>query len=68
MAKLNERAASKGRYLVIGAGYAGLAVAIELRRKGFEVEVVEAVKELTTQGMYVSSTKYSGFSQAQYFV
>ncbi|KAH6955727.1 hypothetical protein BKA56DRAFT_706811 [Ilyonectria sp. MPI-CAGE-AT-0026] len=40
----------RGRYLVIGAGYAGLAVAIELRSKGFEVEVIEAVPELTTQG------------------
>ncbi len=41
---------SKGRFLVIGAGYAGLAAAIELKSNGFEVEVIEAVEKLTTQG------------------
>ncbi|RSL87767.1 hypothetical protein CEP52_015424 [Fusarium oligoseptatum] len=41
---------TKGRLIVVGAGYAGLATAIELARKGFEVEVVEGVKQLTTQG------------------
>ncbi|KAH7110711.1 hypothetical protein EDB81DRAFT_831495 [Dactylonectria macrodidyma] len=40
----------RGRILVVGAGYAGLATAIELKRKGFEVEVIEAARELTTQG------------------
>jgi len=42
---------SKGRIIVVGAGYGGLATAIELTRKGFEVEVFEAVKQLTTQGL-----------------
>ncbi|KAH7068617.1 hypothetical protein FB567DRAFT_585047 [Paraphoma chrysanthemicola] len=41
---------SRGRILVVGAGYAGLSTAIELTRKGFEVEVIEAAKKLTTQG------------------
>ncbi len=45
---------SKGRFLVIGAGYAGLAAAIELKSNGFEVEVIEAVEKLTTQGQSTS--------------
>lgn len=57
--KIGEQT-SKGRYLVIGAGYAGLAVAIELRRKGFKVEVIEAVKELTTQGMCIRNREPPG--------
>lgn len=40
----------RGRFLVVGAGYAGLAAAVELQRKGFEVEVVESVNQLSTQG------------------
>lgn len=46
--------APRGRLLVVGAGYGGLAVAIELTKKGFEVEVVEAVPKLTTQGLLSS--------------
>ena len=42
--------ADRGHFLVIGAGFAGLATAIELRLNGFSVEVVEAVSWLTTQG------------------
>lgn len=41
---------SRGSLLIIGAGYAGLATAIELRMAGFDVEVVEAVESLSTQG------------------
>ncbi|OQV00113.1 FAD binding domain-containing protein [Cladophialophora immunda] len=41
---------SRGKILVVGAGYGGLATAIELKRKGFDVEIVEAAKQLTTQG------------------
>jgi 2-polyprenyl-6-methoxyphenol hydroxylase-like FAD-dependent oxidoreductase len=41
---------NKGRFIVIGAGYPGLATSIELVRKGFSVEVFESVKELTKQG------------------
>lgn len=40
----------RGRLLVVGAGYGGLAAAIELKRKGFEVEIIESVRELSTQG------------------
>lgn len=46
----------RGRFLVIGAGYAGLATAIELTLAGFEVEVIEAVKSLSTQGELPEST------------
>lgn len=45
----------KGRLLVVGAGFAGLGAAVELQRKGFEVEVIESVKQLSTQGMEISS-------------
>lgn len=41
----------RGKILVIGAGYAGLATAIKLVRVGYEVEVIEAIKQLSTQGM-----------------
>ncbi|KAL6364142.1 hypothetical protein LRP88_02058 [Fusarium phalaenopsidis] len=46
----SKNGVTKGRLIVVGAGYAGLATAIELARKGFEVGVVEGVKQLTTQG------------------
>jgi monoamine oxidase len=36
------QAASRGRVVVIGAGFAGLAAAFELRSAGFDVHVVEA--------------------------
>ncbi|PTY00918.1 hypothetical protein DB346_15025 [Verrucomicrobia bacterium LW23] len=36
------RAASRGRVVVIGAGFAGLAAAFELRQSGFDVTVLEA--------------------------
>lgn len=47
MGSVNE---NRGNIIVVGSGYAGLSASIELRRKGFEVLVVESVKELTTQG------------------
>jgi 2-polyprenyl-6-methoxyphenol hydroxylase-like FAD-dependent oxidoreductase len=37
--------------IIIGAGYAGLAAAIELARNGMKVRVFEAVSKLTNQGM-----------------
>jgi flavin-dependent dehydrogenase len=51
----------RGRFLVVGAGYGGLAAAIELKRKGFEVEVVESVRELSTQGREVVQKAYSSY-------
>ncbi|KIW24250.1 uncharacterized protein PV07_09978 [Cladophialophora immunda] len=42
---------TRGRILVVGAGYGSLSCAIELHRKGFEVEVLESASKLTTQGM-----------------
>jgi 2-polyprenyl-6-methoxyphenol hydroxylase-like FAD-dependent oxidoreductase len=50
-----ENEKPKGRILVIGAGYAGLATAIELTKVGYEVEVIESVKSLSTQGMLPQS-------------
>ncbi len=49
-AKSTANDPARGRILVVGAGFGGLAAAIELNRKGFEVEVMEAVEKLTTQG------------------
>lgn len=40
-----------GRFIVVGSGYGGLATAIELCRRGHEVEIIEAAKQLTTQGL-----------------
>jgi phytoene dehydrogenase-like protein len=40
--------------IVIGAGYGGLATAIELARNGIKVKVFEAVSKLTNQGMLLS--------------
>jgi 2-polyprenyl-6-methoxyphenol hydroxylase-like FAD-dependent oxidoreductase len=36
--------------IVVGAGFGGLATAIELRRKGCKVKVFEAVKNLDNKG------------------
>ena len=46
-----EGGGPRGRIIVVGAGYAGLSTAIELTRKGFEVEVIEHTKKLTSQGL-----------------
>lgn len=43
-------AQSTPSFIIVGAGYGGIATAIELARKGLEVEVYETVKELTQQG------------------
>lgn len=40
--------------IIIGAGYAGLAAAIELARNGIKVKVFEAVSRLTNQGALLS--------------
>ncbi|GME32802.1 hypothetical protein GTA08_BOTSDO07409 [Neofusicoccum parvum] len=37
-------------FIIVGAGYAGLTTAIELTRKGFNVEVFESAKKFTDQG------------------
>lgn len=50
MAVLNGN--SRGRILVVGAGFGGLAAAVELHRNGFHVDVIESVQQLTTQGQY----------------
>lgn len=47
---------NRGKILVIGAGYAGLATAIELVKVGYEVEVIEAVEELSIQGTIVMTS------------
>jgi 2-polyprenyl-6-methoxyphenol hydroxylase-like FAD-dependent oxidoreductase len=39
--------------IIIGAGYAGLAAAIELARNGIQVRVFESVSKLTNQGMMI---------------
>lgn len=38
--------------IVVGAGYGGLTAAIELKRKGANVRVFEATKQLKNQGSY----------------
>jgi 2-polyprenyl-6-methoxyphenol hydroxylase-like FAD-dependent oxidoreductase len=48
---ISEANVARGHLLVVGAGYGGLATAIELTRKGFQVEVIESVKQLSTQGI-----------------
>ncbi len=44
---------SKLSAIIIGAGYAGLAAAIELARNGIKVRVFESVSKLTNQGIWV---------------
>jgi 2-polyprenyl-6-methoxyphenol hydroxylase-like FAD-dependent oxidoreductase len=39
--------------IIIGAGYAGLAAAIELARNGIKVRVFESVSKLTNQGTLI---------------
>ncbi|KAL2061484.1 hypothetical protein VTL71DRAFT_6861 [Oculimacula yallundae] len=41
---------SKPKFLIIGAGFGGLTAAIELKRKGVEVLVIEAAPEFALQG------------------
>ncbi|QPC60721.1 hypothetical protein HYE67_002952 [Fusarium culmorum] len=48
----------KGRFIVVGAGYGGLAAAIELRLNGHDVEVIEATKNLTLKGDTLQLTSY----------
>lgn len=43
--------------IVVGAGYGGLATAIELTRKGCKVKVFEAAKSLAKQGTYDDCNK-----------
>ncbi|KAM5346053.1 hypothetical protein ACJ41O_009058 [Fusarium nematophilum] len=50
---------AKGRFIVVGAGYAGLAASIELARRGHDVEVVEATKELTLKGDVLQIGSYA---------
>jgi phytoene dehydrogenase-like protein len=44
----------KSHIIVVGAGYGGLATAIELARKGIKVTVYEAVSKLTQQGAWAT--------------
>jgi phytoene dehydrogenase-like protein len=51
------------KVIVVGAGFGGLATAIELTRKGCHVEVFEAVKKLDNKGLRMpvldrASTKF----------
>lgn len=41
--------------IVIGAGFAGLSVAIELAKRGAEVVVFESAPDMKRQGMHLSS-------------
>ncbi|CVL13519.1 related to maackiain detoxification protein 1 [Fusarium proliferatum] len=50
---------TKGHFVVVGAGYGGLAAAIELRLNGHDVEVIEATKTLTLKGDTLQLTSYS---------
>ncbi|EXM15810.1 hypothetical protein RAB80_003833 [Fusarium oxysporum f. sp. vasinfectum] len=50
---------TKGHFIVIGAGYGGLAAAIELRMNGHDIEVIEATKTLTLKGDTLQLTSYS---------
>ncbi|KAG8665100.1 uncharacterized protein FPOAC1_013078 [Fusarium poae] len=50
---------AKGRFVVVGAGYGGLAAAIELRLNGHDVELIEATKNLTLKGDTLQLTSYS---------
>lgn len=43
---------SKISVVVVGAGFGGLATAIELARKGCSVRVFELAKDLTRQGKH----------------
>ena len=47
----NIAVSEKLNVIVVGAGYAGLAAAIELARKGAHVKVYESVAQLTNQGV-----------------
>jgi 2-polyprenyl-6-methoxyphenol hydroxylase-like FAD-dependent oxidoreductase len=44
--------------IIIGAGYAGLAAAIELARNGIKVRVFESVSKLTNQGTLIPYNFY----------
>ncbi|KAL2061089.1 hypothetical protein VTL71DRAFT_9141 [Oculimacula yallundae] len=50
---------TKGRFIVVGAGFGGLAAAIELRLNGHDVEIVEATKNLTSKGDTIQLPSYS---------
>jgi phytoene dehydrogenase-like protein len=44
------------KVIIVGAGFGGLATAIELTRKGCHVEVFEAVKKLDNKGLRYASS------------
>ncbi len=54
-------AANRGHYIIIGAGFGGLTTAIELRRKGISVQVIEAANKLTLQGKHSQGTRAAPF-------
>lgn len=45
-----EGQAPPGHFIVVGAGFGGLTAAIELKRRGFSVLLVETAPEMTTIG------------------
>lgn len=57
MAPDSNASVAQHNFIVIGAGYAGLAASIELARRGYAVEVFESTKELTNQGNALHSHK-----------
>ncbi|KAJ3545772.1 hypothetical protein NM208_g2352 [Fusarium decemcellulare] len=50
---------TKSNFIVVGAGYAGLAAAIELAKRGHAVEVFESTRDLTNQGDVIQISSYA---------
>ncbi|KAH8650770.1 hypothetical protein BGZ61DRAFT_375462 [Ilyonectria robusta] len=49
----------KANFIVVGAGYAGLAASIELAKRGYAVEVFESTRDLTNQGDVIQISSYA---------
>ena len=44
------------KVIIVGAGFGGLATAIELTRKGCHIEVFKAIKKLNNKGLRYTSS------------